>query len=267
MINKTPERFIVKTFDVYNEKRINKKVIFLDTVLIRASTDDFIESIEKKKGDYVEPETILVKMENNEENYELAKSKNEYAISLLNSGKAIQEEKLQAVKLAEKKLENTMVKPPIEGYIINIQVNQKLFVSKGTVLIELLPINSNAYVKITPEEEVLLTKAEYIEMLIKPIEEKWLLNEIQIIEQDNINFLLLSLDIESIDRELLDSLYCEMHITYIEHQASWIPNEFLNEGSVVLDGHTEKKIEILDQKNDLVLVQGLKDEEILIKKR
>lgn len=267
MINKTPERFVVKTFNVYNEKRISKKVIFLDTVLIKASTDDFIESIEKKNGDYIEPETVLLKMESNEENYELAKSKNEYAISLLNSGKAIQEEKLQAVKLAEKKLENTMVKSPIEGYIVNIPVNQKIFVSKGTVLIEMLPINSNAYVKITSEEKKLLNNAEYIEILLSPIEKKWLLSERHIIEQNNFLYLLITLDVESIDRELLNSLYCEMQITYVEDQASWIPNDFVNDHSVFLDTEKEKEIEILDQKNDLLLVKGLKDEDILIKKR
>lgn len=267
IINKTPEKLIVTTFNVYGEKMLNKKVVFLNTVTIKAPADDFVENIEKTKGDYVEPGSVLLRMENKEEAYQLAKSKNEFAISLLNSGKAIQEEKRQAVELAENKLENTLIRSPIEGFIVNAPVNENLFVSKGTVLFELLPIDSSAYFQISSEEEVLLRNAELVEIHLKPTNLKWLLDEIQILEQNNNRYTLLSKDINEIDQQLLNSLYCEIIITYIESKASWIPAEFVYDEAVFLVGERKKEISILEQKNDLILVQGLNDEDILIKKR
>jgi len=267
ILNKTPEKFIIETYNIYQEDKLTKKIIFLDAITIKAPSDDFIEAIYQTKGEYVDSDSVLLRMESKEEAYQLAKSKNEYAISLLNSGKATQEEKLQAVELAENKLENTNIRSPIEGYIIKVPVNERLFVTKGTPLFEILPIDSSAYVQINAEEEVILKSAEFVKVCIKPSELEWLLEETQIVEQNNSRYLLLFSDFEGIDRELLDSLYCEILITYIDNQAAWIPKEYVYDEFVYLEGNKKMEINILEQKNDLLLVQGLKDHDILIKKR
>lgn len=267
MINQTPQYFHVETFKIYEEKKINKRVLFFNTLTIKAPADDFIESIEASIGDYIKPGTILLVMENKEESYQLAKSKNEFAISLLNSGTAIQEEKKKAVELAENRLENTKVRTPIEGYILKIPVDEKLFVSKGTVLFEILPMGTKPYLQISFEEKKILENAEFVEMKLYPTKLKRLLNEKQIIEDDNNHYLLLPLDFSTLDSQLLDSLYCELNITYIEKKASWIPNEYVNEETVYIKGDRKKEIQVLEQKNDLLLVSGLDDEDILIKKR
>ncbi|MEA1885049.1 MAG: hypothetical protein U9N62_11105 [Thermotogota bacterium] len=267
IFSKTPDKFTVETFNVYQEQKLTKKIIFLDVVTIKAPSDDFIETIQKTNGEYVESDSVLLRMESKEEAYQLAKSKNEYAISLLNSGKAIQEEKLQAVELAENKLENTNVRSPIKGYIIKVPVNERLFVTKGTTLFEILPIDANAYVQISAEEEAILKSADFIKVSLKPSELKWLLEEIQIVEQNNNCYLLLFSDFEGIDRDLLDSLYCEILITYIDNKAAWVPEEYVHNEVVYLEGNIKKDIDILEQKNDLLLVKGLKDQDVLIKKR
>ena len=137
IFNKSHEKFTVETFNVYQEEKLTKKIVYLNVVTIKAPSDDFIETIHVNIGEHVESDSVLLIMESKEEAYQLAKSKNEYAISLLNSGKAIQEEKLQAVELSENKLENTKVRSPVEGYIIKIPINERLFVTKGSPLFEI----------------------------------------------------------------------------------------------------------------------------------
>ncbi len=266
-MNRTSEKFAVSTFNVFNEKTLEKKVVFLKTLHIKAASDDFIEIIEKNTGDYVEPGSVLLRMESKEEAYQLAKSKNEFAISLLNSGKAVQEEKQQAVDLAQDKLENTVIRSPIEGYVLSVPVSEKLYVSKGTILFEILPIDASAYIQMTSEEEKLLKKAEFIEIVLEPKNSKWLLEEIQITEQNNNRFLFLSVDIAEIAQDFINSLYCKLIITFIDSKASWIPVEFVTDNIVFLEDNQKKEIQILERENDLFLVNGLKDGDILIKKR
>ena len=264
---KSPEKITINTFNIYNEKTFYKKVVFLNQVIIKASSDDYVEQIEKTLWDYVESGTVLMKMEDKEEGYQLAKAKNEFAISLLNSGKSVQEEKKQAVELAEKKLENTKIRTPIDGYILNIPVNEKLFVSKGTILTEILPSDSSACVPIIAEEEALLKKAEFIQFVLKPLNEQWLMEEMQFIEHDNTRLLVLSLDIGQLNKDCLNKLYCEIKVTYSEIAGAWIPVEYVHNDSVLTEEDKKKEIEIIDRKNDLYLVHGLKDGDILIKKR
>jgi len=264
---KNPGKFTINTFDIYKERTFTKKVVFLNKVIIIASSDGFVERIEKSLGNYVETGTILMEMEDKEESYQLAKAKNEFAISLLDSGKSVQEEKRQAVELAEKKLENTKIRTPIDGYIVNIPVNEQLFVSKGTVLSELLPIDSRAYIQIISEEEELLKKAEFIELFLKPTNEKWLMDELKFREQNNNRFLILSLNIEQLGKVTLDKLYCDVKVIYSEKTGAWVPVEYVHEDSVLTIEGRKKEVKIIDQKNDLYLVHGLKDGDILIKKR
>ncbi len=267
MINNNSQVITVETFNLYQDKTINKKVVFLNKVIIRAPFDDFIEKIDKSVGDYVDSNTIILQMESNEEAYQLAKAKNEFAISILTSGKAVQEEKKQAVELANKKLENTKIKTPVEGYIIKMPINEKLFVSKGTILSEILPSNSNAYIQISSEEENLIKYAEFVELQINPFKESQLLDYMKFIEQNGVRFLEIKIDIDQLNREYLDSLYCEAKITYSEETASWIPAEYVLEEFVFLKNGRKKEIEILDEKNNLYLVSGISDGDVLIKKR
>jgi len=262
-----PQKMIVQTFELINEKQIDKTIVFPEKVLIKAPTDDFIEDIQQEVGNYVEMESVIIQMESKEEAYQLAKSKNEYAVSLLNSGKAIQEEKKQAVELAEKRLENTRIKTPVDGYIINLKVNKHLFVSKGTVLAEVLPKGSNAYIQVYSDEMALLKKAQFVELLIIPINERKLMGEMMFTEQNGQYLLVLDLDIDQMNTRTFDELSCKLTVNYVEQMAAWIPQDYILDETVFLEDHRKKKVTVLESKDDLLLVGGLDDKDIILKKR
>ena len=258
---------IVRTFELINEIQMNKTIVFPDKVLIKAPTDDFIEDIRQEIGNFVENETVIIQMESKEEAYQLAKSKNEFAVSLLNSGKAIQEEKKQAVELAEKRLENTKIRTPVDGYIISFSVNKHLFVSKGTILAEILPKDANAYIQIYPDEMTLLKKAKYVELVLMPSNEKKLLGEMVFTEQNGQYLLVIDLDIDEMNTRSLNELSCKLDVTYVEQMAAWIPEDYLFDEIVYLNNQTKKKVTVLKHKDDLFLVSGLDDKDVIVKKR
>ena|GEM_PF-1630522 len=267
LIIQKPQKMIVRTFELINEIQMEKTIVFPEKILIKSPTDDFIEDIHQGIGNYVEIDTVIIQMESKEEAYQLAKSKNEYAVSLLNSGKAIQEEKKQAIELAEKKLENTKIKSPVDGYIISFKVNQHLFVTKGTILAEIVPKGSKAYIQIYSNEMTFLKNAQYVELLMMPTNEKRLLKEMVFIEQNGQYLLALDLDIDQKNSRSLNELSCKLTVSYVEQMAAWIPGDYISDETVVLENQTKKRVTVLEHKEDLVLVGGLEDKEIIVKKR
>jgi biotin carboxyl carrier protein len=259
--------FTVSTFKKLEVISFEEKVYFDDVVLIKASNDDFVEKVYVRSGDFVQKGSLLIKLENDEEEFLLSKAKNEYAMAVLNSGPAIQEEKKKAINLAEKRVLNTELKSPVTGYILNIEMRDNMFVEKGNPLINIVGKNSFPYIKIAGAIEKSIKDAEYISMEIKPDGIKLLVEKNGLCQKNEEYILKISLSITELNKKNLDFLYGNVEIKYYSDSLAWIPADFVNNSTIRVKDGIYKQVELIQTKDDLVLVKGLTTGDILTTKR
>ncbi len=256
-------QFEVSTFKKLEVYSFEEKIKFNKTVEIKAANDDFIERTYVKRGDFVHKGSILMNFESDEEEFLLSKARNEYAMAVLNSGSAIQDEKKKAIALAEKKLSNTKVISPVDGYIVGMKARENLFTEKGTTLFSLIEADSEMYLVYTQNDRNFIQRAEYLSLEIKPENIKMMINPDDIKEQQSDLLIKIPLKLEEINSANLDFLYGKVQISYHSDDLAWIPIEYLIDSTVRLADGTLITVEIIERKDDLILVSGLKSGEIL----
>ncbi len=258
IFNKQPE-MVIQTFERVVTEKIEGDIRFEEKIRILSPVDDFVERILVSKGREVTKGDILIELEKDEEAFQLSKAKKELAVSILNAGKAIQEEKRNAVRLAEKNLDKTTIKSPVDAIIIDIPVITKLFVEKGTPLIVLAERDTRLLTEIDEQTAQILKKADYITYRITGSEKReGVIEKPDTTETEDGLYLQLPLTINRIKNELDNKLFCELKILYNESGFSWIPDDFVKEGRIQTADNDFINVNILEKKDDLYLVKGLK---------
>jgi len=253
-----PAEMEVQTFERVITEKIEGDIRFKEKIRILSPVDDFVERILVSRGQEVAKNEVLIELEKDEEEFQLSKAKKELAVSILNAGKAIQEEKRNAVRLAEKNLDKTTIRAPIDAIIIDIPVITKLFVEKGTPLIVLAEKDTRLLTEIDEPTAKILKKADYITYRIagSDIREGVIEKPVTTETEDGL-YLQLPVLSNNIKSALGDKLFCELKILYNESGFSWIPDTFVQEGRIQIADNGYIPVEILDKKDDLYLVKGI----------
>ncbi|HOO31775.1 MAG TPA: hypothetical protein PK466_01405 [Thermotogota bacterium] len=259
--------FVTTTFKRLETYSVEEKVLFDRTIELKTPTDDFIETILVHEGDRVVRDALLLKFERDEEEFLLSKARNEYAMAVLNAGNAIQEEKKKAIELAEKRLLNTEMRSPVDGYVITLEAHSNIFSEKGSTLMTLLESDSRPYIVLDSTTEAFLDKAEYISLVVKPDDIKVLISREDMIKDEKGSLLIIPVELNRFDSRNFNFLFAVMEIKYYSDDLAWIPSDYLLNSSVHLNDGTMRQVDIIEKKDDLILVNGINSGEILTTER
>ncbi|HPE67951.1 MAG TPA: hypothetical protein P5560_02280 [Thermotogota bacterium] len=233
-------------------------------VVVRAPKDDLFEKCWVQPFDVVNRGSLLATFERKEEEYLFASAKSEYARSLLNSGSAVQEEKFLALEVASSTLAMTRLYSPVEGIVLSVGFQDRLFVEKGTECFTILAQPFVFRVEVPAEYRERVESAEYVRVQIERLGVDMHVWEKKLeVEQGSFFFPVPQSRLQG--KIPMAEEVVRLWVPLRVESVVWLPEKFLQQGNMVQlrDGRT-KAVQIVEKQEGFFLVHGLQDGDIVV---
>lgn len=256
-VNSRKVEIEIRTQSVFREYVYNSVGKLNPTQNIVCPKDDFVEVVLVRLFEDVKINDEILHFESKEEEYELAKARSEYAVSLLKEGEAVQAEKKLALEVAGNNLGKTVVKSPSDGYLVALNVKNGSYVSKGSIIATIIPYGFKMLVEIPDEIAGMLDSIESVELTVQRIGISVMIDYEMLETHDSKLFFAVKSEKIDFDRLLPEEI---VRIKAIERMKSvvWIPANFVENGTVETE-NGRVPVSVIKEESGMYLIKGLKD--------